>query len=228
LSEHDSCEYEDGVALDDSEVTVSKLEAARTQLETAITLFFQEGDAVSVHTLVAAAHTIVQDVNKSRGGSPMLMKDLMISIVPQSKRKEVHEKLNRAENFFKHADRDPNGTLTFRPSVTPFLIFDAALKYHEMTNETPAGVNIFMWWMRGTMPELFPMPQGLQEKALYFAPMLRNTPRRDFLAVFETIMPNPPDFFGPRTHNEVAKSIADIQQRASDLNSKPSKGRSSS
>jgi len=37
---------------------ISKLDAAKRQLETAIRLYFNEADPVSVHTLAGAAHTI--------------------------------------------------------------------------------------------------------------------------------------------------------------------------
>ena len=38
-----------------AEVTLSKLDVARRQLETAIRLYFYDGDFVSTHTLAAAA-----------------------------------------------------------------------------------------------------------------------------------------------------------------------------
>jgi hypothetical protein len=37
-------------------ITVRKLAAVRTQLETAISLYFGGGDPVSIHTLTAAAY----------------------------------------------------------------------------------------------------------------------------------------------------------------------------
>ena len=51
---------------------ITKLDAARRQLETAIPLWFQDADPVSVHTLVMAADGIPRAFNKKRGGQPML------------------------------------------------------------------------------------------------------------------------------------------------------------
>ena len=51
---------------------LSKLEAARRQLETAIKLYFADGDDVSIHSLVAAAYALLRDINEYRGGEPML------------------------------------------------------------------------------------------------------------------------------------------------------------
>lgn len=48
-------------------VVVSKLEAAERQLDAAIRLFFAREDAVSVHTLAAAAYQVIIDICKQRG-----------------------------------------------------------------------------------------------------------------------------------------------------------------
>jgi hypothetical protein len=53
-------------------LSITKLDAARRQLETAITLWFHDADPVSVHTLAMAAHGILRALNKKRGGPPML------------------------------------------------------------------------------------------------------------------------------------------------------------
>ena len=52
-----------------AKLCVSKLEAGKRQLETAITLYFNYGDPVSIHSLSAAAYVIFRDLNKRRGGS---------------------------------------------------------------------------------------------------------------------------------------------------------------
>ena len=46
--------------------TVTKLEAASRQLDTAIRLFFSGGDAVSIHTLAAAAFNVFADIAEHR------------------------------------------------------------------------------------------------------------------------------------------------------------------
>jgi hypothetical protein len=53
-------------------IKVSKTDAAKRQLDTAIRLWLDEGDSVSIHTLAAAAHQIVHDLGKKRGVTDML------------------------------------------------------------------------------------------------------------------------------------------------------------
>jgi hypothetical protein len=47
---------------------VNKLEAARRQLETAITLYFAEDDEVSIATLAGAAYGLIRDINEKQTG----------------------------------------------------------------------------------------------------------------------------------------------------------------
>jgi hypothetical protein len=82
-----------------------KLDVALRQLETAVTLYFQSSDPISIHTLTAAAYNVLQDIKKHRGAGFQMFKDA--DMVYPEKRREYVEMLNESENFFKHADRDP-------------------------------------------------------------------------------------------------------------------------
>jgi hypothetical protein len=92
------------------EIVVDKLDAARRQLETAITMFFNDGDVVSQHTLVMAAHGIVYDLARQRGvgGS---FKDS--PLIPREGRRKFIDALHIPRNFFKHADRKAGGRYVF-------------------------------------------------------------------------------------------------------------------
>jgi len=85
---------------------LTKLEAARRQLETAVKLYFGHGDEVSIQTLVAAAYAIVRDINEHRGGNSMI-KDVLNGLLPPEDILEFRRHINSPDNFLKHADRDP-------------------------------------------------------------------------------------------------------------------------
>lgn len=80
---------------------VTRLEAGRRQLHTAIELWFAEGDDVSIHTLAGAAHQIFHDLNRKRKGPPLLYDS---ESVADENRKEFIAIVKRPMNFFKHAD----------------------------------------------------------------------------------------------------------------------------
>jgi hypothetical protein len=82
------------------ELKIRKLQAARDQLETAIDLFFDHGDEVSIHTLTCAAYNVIRDVNDHRGGPKMFAKQRYLDMPG----KPTINEMNEPENFFKHAD----------------------------------------------------------------------------------------------------------------------------
>ena len=162
-------------------LTLSKLEAARRQLETAARLYFSEADPVSIHTLVSAAYEILSDVNRARGGSPML-KEQLPTWVRRDANTEARRRLNEAANFFKHADRDYDQVLEFRPGLSEFLMFDAVRKYRELTGELLPILGVYEAWFwigPGAGLVMDSEPQRVLEQMLEAFP---NATRGSFLA----------------------------------------------
>ena len=101
--------------------TIDKLEAACRLLNTAIALWFNDGDAVSIHTLACSAHQIVHDINYLKGGRDLIYDSL---IIKDEYRREAICYLKQKYNFFKHADKDPDGTIEFDPKGSEeFILF---------------------------------------------------------------------------------------------------------
>lgn len=100
--------------------TIDKLEAACRQLNTAIALWFNDGDAVSIHTLASTAHQIVHDINRHRGGRDLLYDSILIK--DEFRREAIKNYLKKHYNFFKHADSDPAGTISFDRIITEGII----------------------------------------------------------------------------------------------------------
>jgi len=143
-------------------IRISKLDAAKRQLETVIRLYFFDGDPVSIHTLTSAAYNVIRDVNQKRGGNPMLVKEKTADFVKPEYRKEFRESLNKAENFFKHADKDHDQTLDFNLDQSEMLILDAIFTYSNLTGETPPLFKIFQTWFVCDKPEMFDPPSEIK------------------------------------------------------------------
>jgi hypothetical protein len=94
--------------------SVGKFDAARRQLKTAIRLFFQDWDAVSIHTLAEAAGELLNDLVTAQGKTNPLRQAARDLIKPEYW-KEYVAFTNRPKNFFKHADRDADAVLEFSP-----------------------------------------------------------------------------------------------------------------
>lgn len=135
------------------EITVSKLDAARTQFETAITLWFHDGDPVSIHTLTAAAHQICNRlVDKDGKKSPMIFNE---SLAAPGEFEAFRKFVVSIENFSKHAKKDPAGKLTFPPMVTPFYLIDGLELFHSLGQPFTALMLIFRLRMGYMFPGLF-------------------------------------------------------------------------
>ena len=167
-------------------ITISKLDAAKRQLETVIRLYFFDGDPVSIHTLTSAAYNVIRDINAKRGGDPMLVKDKAIEFVKPEYRKEFRDSINKAENFFKHADRDHDQTLDFNPDQSQMLMFDAMSAYSALTGETPALFKVFQAWIVCSKPEMFDAPQHLKIWFDKVGPELASSGRPAF---FNSLLP---------------------------------------
>jgi hypothetical protein len=94
---------------DSKKIVVRKLEAAQRQLNCAIFLWFHGMDEVSIHTLAAAAYQITHDIKLHRGIDHDLLYDS--HIVKDEYRGLWIRTMKEAQNFFKHADKDPDGAV---------------------------------------------------------------------------------------------------------------------
>ncbi|WP_418319053.1 hypothetical protein [Piscinibacter sakaiensis] len=111
------------------EIQSTKLDAARRQLETAISLLFAGGDAISTHTLAFAAFGILKDVAADRCSKNVLA--VAEALAAAGKKGEFWKGFNRAGNFFKHADRDPDAVILGMPEEENEALISIALSVYD-------------------------------------------------------------------------------------------------
>jgi hypothetical protein len=126
-------------------IPIGKLEAARRQLETAVNLYFHQGDLVSIHTLACAGHEIVERINQGQGGKPTLKQSWKDDLKPEAV-KSFYERLNHAKNFFKHAGKDERQTVLFAPFESDIVLLDACWTYRRITGERQPILGVFELW----------------------------------------------------------------------------------
>jgi hypothetical protein len=126
--------------------TISKLDAARAQLDAAIELFFTSDNVVAIHTLTAAAYNVLRDLARHQGLEfPFIKSGLMESIEPHQ-RAAVHRYIHAAENFFKHADHDPSEVLELNPELTELLLVDACSYFRQVDASAPRNADAMKVW----------------------------------------------------------------------------------
>lgn len=166
------------------QIKVSKLDVAKRQLETAIRIYFSEGDPVSLHTLTAASYNVIRDLNKKKGGEQMMAKDGFMAMVKPGRGKEVWERVVAAENFFKHADKDHDGVLDFNPEQSEFLILEACDVYRRLTGEFPSLFRLYQTWYIAMHPNLFTLPDEQKRVIAIGADEMKRLGRMGYFTTF--------------------------------------------
>jgi hypothetical protein len=172
---------------------LDKEEVAVRQLDSAIRLLFDGGDVVSVHTLACAAANVLRDILRAQGGTAW--HDAIIASHPGIEQ-EIRQTLARAQNFFKHANRDPEEELDFDENNNDETIIVATLEYGELLRLGAAPsrrtvitipMSVFqLWYFAKDQRVLLEAPDNsgveiaTQAKRLF--PGLQNIPRIEQLA----------------------------------------------
>ena len=150
-------------ALAESFVVLSKLEAARRQIDCSVELFFRNADIVSMHTLTSAAHGIVYDLARHRGIEGSIKDSPLISA---EERTSFIRVINAAQNYFKHADQDGEHEFRFYYELTPFYLFDAVRLFLLLGGVATHHMKVFMMWFQLRFPDLLcypPAEEGLNQ-----------------------------------------------------------------
>lgn len=161
-------------------VTCTKFEAASRQLDEAIALFFADHDPLAVRTLAAAAHGLFADLveHKHPSGS---WRSHLIETSGLSK-KEALEVINSAQNFLKHADRDPDAHLCFDEEENEHVIFTAALECGELGGPLTTAMQAFQIWYLARYPDKIGAESELVIKSRSAFPNLDELTRENQLA----------------------------------------------
>jgi hypothetical protein len=123
----------------------------RRQLRVAIRLFFERKDLIAVHTLTAAARGILRELARSHEIEGI---DTTIQKLSPETQKTLRRVFNEPQNFFKHADKDPNSKLKFPYGTTQILLSEAAMLCYALSANPSAEVRMMVTWCAVKFPEL--------------------------------------------------------------------------
>ncbi len=114
-------------------VKLTKLEAARRQIESAIWLWFVDDDHVSVHALAAAAHRLLLELAAIREKAAWPYSTSYLPSTPVKPRVDTGD----AVMFFKYAKKDE--TYELSEQWTELYLFDAVMAYSSLVDERGAS-----------------------------------------------------------------------------------------
>lgn len=135
-------------------IVATKRDIVESQLKTAIRLFFEERDAVSIHTLIASAHQILFDIGKQKGVTSAIKatKNLRGSEVAA-----FLKSINYPYNFIKHADKDQDKEIHLGPllQLTQDFIMDAIVMFQNLYGDIPIEAKVYWHWFVSKYPQDF-------------------------------------------------------------------------
>jgi hypothetical protein len=164
------------------------MDAARGQLRTAITLWFSEGDPVSIHTLAFAAYEIIHVVSKKRNRTRDLLFD---SFIPKDEcRAAWNKSLKRDANFFKHAKDDVDAMIEFDPLLSELFIMFAMFGLRLCGDRPCIEESAFALWFCLNRPAM--LTDNGRKQFVDGIPVdklktLRSIPRPEFLEAFRSV-----------------------------------------
>src|SRR6267154_1678340 len=108
-------------------VLVTKPSAAKSQLETAIWLWFHEFDPVSIHALAVAAHDCFNALVDYVTETPSTLQTWLAA-----KSKERQKRARIAQNFFKHGAKNLKGKVELPTIDAEAFMMDAVMCYESL------------------------------------------------------------------------------------------------
>jgi hypothetical protein len=168
---------------DDAKITLTKLDAAKRQLRTAIRLWFEDGDPVSIHALAYAAYEIAHVVSKKRNPA---RRDLIFDslTVKDKHRAEFNISIKKHANFFKHAKRDWDKSIDFEPILSLLFMMGAGAGLRNAGERASDEESAFALWMFLHRPRwVRPTARKFFENSVHVEdiPRLKAIPKSRFL-----------------------------------------------
>ncbi|CAA7620856.1 conserved hypothetical protein [Magnetospirillum sp. LM-5] len=159
-------------------MAISKMDAVKAQLETAIKLYFEDRDLISAYTLCAAADQILEDIWKHERDSILSRRiqrgqnvsHLMFSMCDEWKirledehRRKAFDAINATRNFLKHADKDHNLTHHYYPTEeTGLRLFTACRNFRLVSEHKNMAVDTFLGWFLTINPHFLAQDNPLK------------------------------------------------------------------
>lgn len=126
---------------------MSKAEAAERQLVVAIDLWFHDRDILAVHSLASATYQVLRKLHEHHGTGFVGARETLVSLGrSKAEQKELTEALNRAANYLKHADKDPDETLDYNPDMTFLLMVECSKSLQALNGRFPPECNALLSW----------------------------------------------------------------------------------
>jgi hypothetical protein len=147
---------------------LTPLTVARSQLLTAIELFFADKDPVSVQTLAGNARELLERLCRQGGIQPMT--ELLLQDHPNKPKKDIYAAMNLYRNCFKHLgeteeerQEDQRTLNQFDDTKNEYLLYICAEDYVRFRGSMPIPMQIFHAWFCACHVDLLAIQSRAQD-----------------------------------------------------------------
>ncbi len=168
-----------------NETKITKLQAAKRQINTGIQMLFRNYDPVAIHTVAMAGFRILRDLAKQKG-----LEHPIDSMIRPGKEKEFWRRGNSFANFFKHADNDPDEVSDgFWEEANDSVLLIAATYYDLLGCQQTEEMQALATWYMALHPDVLSQDVNPAVQALVLASgEMRSLAREEQLKIGLTVL----------------------------------------
>jgi hypothetical protein len=139
---------------DNPVIALSKIDAARREINAAIRMYFADEDPVAIHAVMAGGMQIVSDLGQKQGMA--LGFEMGMEYIRKEKRKDMRNLMRALQNHIKHAQKpgDEIVIYEFRPAVLEMDLLLAGQSYFTLTKVNTPEIGMMNVWIALRYPEI--------------------------------------------------------------------------
>jgi hypothetical protein len=160
---------------------LTQLIVARSQLLTAIELFFADRDPVSVQALAGNARELLESLCRLADVRPMT--ELLLQDHPNRPKSDIYAAMNIYRNCFKHLGSNEEERLSdqatldqFDDSKNEYLLYICAEDYVQLRKAMPVPMQVLQAWFCALHTDLL-RPKNLRQQFLDLFPGIQQMTR---------------------------------------------------
>lgn len=162
---------------------LTKLDVAQREINAAVNMTFAGGDPVAICVLASAARAIVGALCEIADASSF--KKELQDFEPEMSDRAYYKAANKAWNFFKHADQDPEDVLEgFKPDDADSILFTAVFDFGALCQGKSIEAQVFEGWFLFRYGNPEDVPAGLPD----FFPDLPNLNRHEAISLGREVL----------------------------------------
>lgn len=94
-------------------------------------MWFEEYDSLVIYLIASSAQSIISSLVKKK--KAVWEGELVESFIKKEDKKKWKRIISKPQNFAKHADKDPDGVLSFIDDTVEFLLFTTVVEFNSLT-----------------------------------------------------------------------------------------------